>query len=253
MKRLWILTLALAMYAGTASAQYCPPLCPNPVYPADFPGRSLNVPVFGVLGHSAIYDGSGYVWEAMGPPGASPSVLHDTWASFRAAGTYYGYARYNPLPNGTVYNQCWASVCYISNTYPNRNMRDAVMQRILQIQALGNSYTLSPFPTFALPLVIGPLGTWTFGRSGSYRCDSLIVDVMNVGYYDYTNTWVSSWRPSNFVLATTPLSYIPTIGKIQNLGSTMTPVQLLETINQWPLTCKVYWGTPQYDQCVSGL
>lgn len=157
----------------------------RPTAMGDVVGRDLASGGMGPAGHVAIWDGS-QVLQVMDEFTVAQEV---SFENFMSKATVWDPISTN-IPSFTV-KTCWGGQCeYYDppfggvNDRVTVNSRLAIINRARQIRFIGATYTLTAFPTNALPRMLDVrTTTYTPAQIGTYRCDTYVLDA-----FSFTNT-----------------------------------------------------------------
>lgn len=171
------------------------PLVNDPSSIGDVVGRDLiAIDPFAPLGHMGIFDG-GRIAQAA--PNVNGNAIYFTGVyTFRTAAPYWG-AVSPRLPSFDV-NFCPNLYCRRLNTqdystFGNFSVKKAIAARAYQANLIGADYTYSGYFTSARPGLQQSIIS-TPPRRGIYRCDTFVVDMLNVSVEGEPQRAPSSWQ-----------------------------------------------------------
>lgn len=161
-----------------------------PAYPkkaGDVVARDLDVPGLGSFGHIGFWDGSRVI-EVVNE-GAANKVKLNNYENFLSRSKPWNPV-YTNISNYFSIRTCYQVQCGVDPNDPYNFSEDskvthyaryAIAARAYQIYLIGSDYTLSVWPTVALP------GTFNTQNSrdthpatrGVYRCDAFIIDIFS--------------------------------------------------------------------------
>lgn len=169
----------------------------RPQQSGDIVGRDLNMPGLGAFGHLGFWDGS-QVIEVLNEGGNA--VKKNSFDNFASRTNTWPSIHPN-IPPFTI-KSCYLSTCSWQINANDRGIlstRIAMAARAYQIYLTGADYTLSSYPTYAIPNLFDTKDRITTPSvRGKYRCDTFVMELFgftddagrnSLFYWGFSGNW----------------------------------------------------------------
>ncbi|GEM_PF-5122051 len=159
----------------------------DPQLPAEVVARDLDFPIGGFIGHNALYDGNGSVFEAQVTSGYA--IRSTRLADYKAATSNFWGTASPSIPAGISARGCYRTHCYSTRDFEQFEMRVAIIRSAYATSLIGADYT---YTAQWSPAYWGNQNSMP--RRGVFRCDTFVLAMLAIPPYASVSPAVNRWR-----------------------------------------------------------